>query len=413
MSFASVVHDRLQTGSFSALSQRNFRWYVLGQLVSFSGSWVQKVAQGWLVFSLTRSELFLGLVACASGLSTLLLAPFAGVLIDRVPRRRLIIMTQSMQMILAFVLAALTFTNTVQVWHIVVLAFLTGVTDAIDAPARQTFVLDMVGRDHLLSGITMNSLTNSVSRIFGPAVAGIALVEFGPAWCFLLNGISFMMVILGLLQMDMPAFRRKVSALSPIAELKEGLNFCYANRRIIALLLISLNTSIFLLNFATLMPAYADLVLHSPDQGYAHLSLAQGVGSVAAALVLSWLSHRFGRGWLLASTSIFLAMSVWGLSRTSDMTVAFILVGLAGLALILHYVSLNTLIQTQVPDEFRGRVLSLYTLTFFGIAPFGALALGLLAERIGTPDALAVYSILGVIISVLILLRFPLVLKLP
>lgn len=413
MSFATAVHDRLLTGSFSALSQRNFRWYVIGQLVSFSGSWVQKVAQGWLVFSLTRSELALGLVACASGLSTLLLAPFAGVLVDRVPRRRLIVMTQTMQMILAFILAALTFSETVQVWHIVVLAFLTGVTDAIDAPARQTFVLDMVGHDHLLSGITMNSLTNSVSRIFGPAVAGIALVEFGPAWCFFLNGISFMMVIIGLLQMDMPAFRRKVSALSPIAQLKEGLNFCYANRRIIALLLISLNTSIFLLNFATLMPAFADLVLHSPKQGYANLSIAQGVGSVAAALLMSWLHKRMGRGWLLASTSIFMALTVWLLSRTSDMPTAFILVGLAGLALILHYVSLNTLIQTQVPDEFRGRVLSLYTLTFFGIAPFGALALGLLAERVGTPDALAVYSILGVVLSVLILLRYPLIVKLP
>jgi MFS family permease len=400
MSIATVVHDRLLTGSFSALSQRNFRWYVVGQLVSFSGSWVQKVAQGWLVFSLTRSEMFLGLVACASGLSTLLLAPFAGVLVDRVPRRRLIVMTQTTQMMLAFILAALTFSETVQVWHIVVLAFLTGLTDAIDAPARQTFVLDMVGHDHLLSGITMNSLTNSVSRIFGPAVAGIALVEFGPAWCFFLNGLSFMMVIIGLLQMDMPTFRRKVSALSPIAELKEGLNFCYANRRIIALLLISLNTSIFLLNFATLMPAFADLVLHSPKQGYANLSIAQGVGSVAAALVM-------------ASTSIVMSLSVWMLSRTSDMIPAFILVGFAGLALILHYVSLNTLIQTQVPDEFRGRVLSLYTLTFFGIAPFGALALGLLAERVGTPDALAVYSIFGVIISILILLRFPLVLKLP
>ncbi len=405
---ASIIHSpsRTYSSAFSALSHSSFRLYFIGQLVSVSGTWMQTVAQGWLVFQLTRSELWLGIVACAAGLPSLLASPFAGVLVERLPRRNILIVTQTVQMLLAFTLAFLTFSNLVQVWHVVILAFILGITNAFDAPARQTFVKDMVGPDDLASGISLNSLIFNTARVFGPTAAGIALATVGAAWCFFLNGASFLAVIVSLILMTVPAAKRRVLRESPFHQLLDGLRFARRHDTIKPLLLLSAVISIFAVNVVTLLPAYAATVLNSPVRGYSILTTAQGIGAVCAGLIVFFVS-RFGRGRVISATFFLLCTCVLIISRMTAILPAAVFMGIYGFSLILTFVTMNTMIQTELPDEYRGRVLSMYTLTFFGLAPFGALALGQLATMIGTPDALALDGILNGVLGLAILARWP------
>jgi MFS family permease len=418
-----------QPGTMSALRYPHFRLYFIGQLISVSGTWMQTVAQGWLVFHLTQSELWLGVVACAAGLPALILSPFAGVLVDRFPRRNILILSQTVQMVLAFILALLTFANTVQVWHIVLLAFLLGVTNAIDAPARQAIIVDLVGKEDLPSGIALNAIMFNGSRIFGPVAAGLALTQVGPGWCFALNGASFLAVILMLFVIPAKPVPTNIQHVSPITRLREGLAFSRAHATIGPLLLLAAISSVFLTNVSTLLPAFADVVLHSPADGYAALTTAQGVGAVLAALLTAWAGTRLGRGRLVFAMMIFTPIATLLFAGTKTIPLAAFTAALVTFGLILGFVTVNTLIQTEVPDDFRGRVMSLYTLTFFGAAPFGALALGVLAgglgeanqlalsggpgtvavapvvRGIGTPEALGIYALIGGILSVYVILR--------
>jgi MFS family permease len=396
-----------QTGTFSALRYSNFRLYFGGQLVSISGSWMQTVALGWLVFHITQSELWLGIVACAGGLPSLLFSPFAGVWVDRTPRRTLLLLTQSGQMILAFALAYLTFTDMVQVWHVVALAFLTGITNAVDAPARQTFVRDMVGTECVSSGIALNSMTFNGARIIGPAVAGVVLAKFGPGWCFLLNGLSFLAVLFTLAIMDVQSETFSKSSSSQIRLLREGVSYSRKHEIIWPLLLLSTITCVFLVNLVTVLPAFADLVLHSPVDALSTLSTAQGIGAVLSALVMAWLSRRLGRGHVVVMTVMLMSASGFALSQTTVVPLAAILIAIFGFSMILFFITINTMLQSVVTDLFRGRVLSLYTLTFMGLSPFGALAMGILASAVGTPEALAIYAILNGVLSAWVLLRWP------
>ncbi len=400
-------NEGLQTSTLAALRYSNFRLYFIGQLVSLSGSWMQIIAQQWLVFQLTREELWLGIVACAAGLPSLLLSPFAGVIVDRMPRRRILLFTQTIQMILAFVLAALTFTNTIQVYHIVILAFLLGMTNAIDAPSRQTIIVDLVGRNDLSSGIALNSIMFNISRIVGPAVAGVVLTQVGPAWCFFLNGLSFLAVLAMLFIMQVKTNIPVAGGLSPIQRLKEGLRFSRHHTTIAPLLLLAVIGSFFTNNIGTLFPAYADVVLKSPTEGFAAISTAVGIGAVIAGVTMTTVGKLLGRGRLISAMVVFIMLVGLLLSQATTVPTAAFFAALFGLGLILQFVTTNTLIQTEVPDEFRGRVMSLYTLGFFGLAPFGALALGALANVIGNPAAIALYALIGGILSVSIVLRFP------
>lgn len=396
-----------QTGTFSALRYSNFRLYFSGQLISISGSWMQIVAQGWLVFHITQSELWLGIVACAGGLPSLLFSPFAGVWVDRMSRRTLLILTQGAQMILALALAYLTFANVVQVWHVVVLAFLTGITNAVDAPARQAFVRDMVGTECVSSGIALNSMTFNGARIVGPAIAGVVLAKFGPGWCFLLNGISFLAVLfmLGIMHVEGETFTK--SSASQLRLLREGVSYSRQHEIILPLLLLSTITCVFLVNLVTVLPAFADLVLRSPVDGLSLLSTAQGVGAVFAALLMAWLARKLGRGHVVVLTVIMMSASGLALSQTQAMSLAALFIAIFGFSMILFFITINTMLQSIVPDIFRGRVLSLYTLTFMGLSPFGALAMGFLASGAGTPQALAIYAILNGVLSAWVLLRWP------
>jgi MFS family permease len=316
-------------------------------------------------------------------------------------------------MLLAFILAALTFLGIVQVWHIVILAALLGIVTAIDAPARQTFVLEMVGRDDLPSGIALNSIIISSSRVLGPTAAGIALVQFGPAWCFLLNGLTFLAVMVSLWIMEVPYKIANSTQNAPWQQAIEGIRFARQHPILLPLLFLAANMGWFGIPIVSILPAFADVVLHSPKIGYATITAGQGLGSVIGGLILSRLADRYGRGRLIAVVLLLWTLAVISLARQVTIPAAVLMAGMSGFAMVTHMVNINTTLQAVVPDAFRGRVLSLYTLVFFGFSPFGALALGLLAQTIGITNAVALYGIGGGLIGGITLLRWPQVLRQP
>lgn len=391
-----------RVGTLDAFRSIDFRIYFAGQLISISGTWMQNLAQGYLVYQLTRSEAWLGVVACAAGLPILLMSPITGVLVDRFPRRQLLVFTQVCQMLFAFLLAFLTFSQQLQVWHIVGLALLLGLTNSVDVPARWTFVSEIVGKDLLRSGIALNSILNSGSRVLGPTVAGILLVRFGPAVCFLINGFSFLAVLFSLWWMQVPYANPTSANVKALDQLKEGFAFVRQHHLIRTLLLLSGIGGAFVVPLIQLMPAYADTVLNSPDEGYAALAVAQGLGSVIAAVVLGWLAVRFGYERIIPLGIVMAALVTVALAFQTVVLWACVAGFLVGFFMILQFVAINTTLQLAVPNEFRGRVLALYTLSFTGVSPFGALGLGLIASVIGTPLALMIYGILGGVLGMIV-----------
>ena len=401
-SAAQVVPSR----TFSALRHSNFRWYFGGQLISISGSWMQVLAQGWLVFQLTHSELALGVVAGAAGIPSIFLSPFAGVIVDRFSRRNLLILTQTLQMILAFILAALVFSDTVQVWHIVVLALLLGLTKIVDAPARQAFIKDMVGPEDMSSGITLSSIMVNGGRVVGPALAGVLLASLGAGWCFFVNGVTFLAVLVSLVVIHERFRVPGVGKGSPIQQMREGLVFSRHHETILPLLLLSAVGATFAVNTITLLPALADVVLHSPVDGLSLLSAMQGVGAIIAGLLLTPLVNRFGHGPVVSVMVMVWSWSMIMLASTSVMPLAAFYMGVFGFAFVLFFVNLNTMIQIVVPDGYRGRVMSLFTLTFLGLTPISALLIGALANVIGTPVTLALTGLINGSLALAILLRW-------
>lgn len=407
---ATIAQPR--TGTFSALRHTNFRLYFAGQFVAISGMWMQMIAQGWLVYDITGSELWLGIVAASAGLPSLVLSPFGGVVADRWPRRYLLMITSVIQMALALILAALVLLGTVQVWHVVVLAALGGITKSVDAPARQAFVKDMVGGDDLASGITLNSLMVNMARIVGPTLAGGMLATVGSGWCFLLAGLSYVAVLFSLRLMRV-AHTRRDNTVSPLAQLREGLVYSHRHPIIAPLLLLAAMTAALLVNTITLLPSFASNILHSPISGYSTLTTAQGVGAIVAGMLMATLTTRLGHGRVLGLMQAALVVSTLTLARTTTLPAAALMMGVYGFALVLIFVNTNTLLQTQVPDDFRGRVLSLFTLTFVGVAPVGALLMGGVADLVGTPTTITLYACLNGAAALAIFARWPQVWSVP
>ncbi len=397
----------VQESSLAALKHPAFRLYFAGQLVSVSGTWMQSVAQQIVVYDLTKSELALGLVACVQGLPVLFLMPFARVIVERFPRRQILVLTQSIMMVLAFILAALQFTNHLQVWHIVVLSVALGFTNAVDAPARQAFVVEMVGKEHLSSGIVLNSIMFNTARIVGPALGALAIQLVGPAWCFFLNGASFLAVIASLIVMvvaPLQSFKGRVLSLEPV---KEGFAFARSHPAIGPLILLSAVSSLFGSTFAVLIPVFADQVLGSKDLGTGALLTAQGIGAVIAGVVVAQINKYGWRGKMVVLVSILAPIAEIGLALTGSFYSALPVIALAGFFFIGQGILMNTLIQTHVPDEFRARVLSFYTLTFFGLSPFGSLAIGVAGQVMSAVPALLLFGVLCLVGLGLIVGRAP------
>lgn len=383
---------RIET--FRALQHRNFRLYLFGQLVSLAGTWMQIVAQGWLVYQLSGSEAMLGLVGFASAIPALIVTPWAGVVVDQVRKRDVIIATQTSAMLLALVLALLTFTGAVEVWHIIVLSALLGVINAFDGPARQAFVVEMVGSQDLPNAIALNSMTFNAARVVGPAFGGILLATVGATWCFTFNGLSFLAVIVSLLMMQLSNTRATGNRRSPWQQLKSGLHYVGGEPELRALLLLSLSFSTFGIAYSTVLPSFVDRILHGGAAGFGMLTAASGVGAVTGALLVATFGDRGRRGqWLFAAAMSFpIVLALFAFNH--NFTIALALAVLLGVGFMLQFTLINTLLQTRVANEMRGRVMSLYTLTFFGFTPFGNLALGALSEAIGMSLAITLFAVL-------------------
>jgi len=372
-----------------AFRHRNYKLFFGGQLISLTGTWMQSVAESWLVYRLTGSSALLGVAAFASQIPVFLFATIGGTVADRSNRHRIIVMTQSASMVLPFILSVLTFTGVVRVWHVFALAACLGVVNAFDIPARQAFIVEMVGREDLMNAIALNSSMVNGARVVGPAIAGLLVGVVGEAWCFLLNSISYLAVIAGLLMMRVPSNPREPAAASPFRDTIDGFRFVADTAPVRALLILLGIVSLAGMPYSVLMPIFADQILHGGPEGLGLLMGMSGFGALCGALSLAVRKGVYGLGrWVAASAMAFgLALVLFSTSRTFWLS-ALLLVPV-GFSIMVEMASSNTLIQAMVPDRLRGRVMAVYSMMFMGMAPFGALLAGWIAERYGAPETVA------------------------
>ena len=389
-----------------ALEHRNFQLFFGGQLISLIGTWMQNVAQAWLVYKLTGSSLLLGSVGFASQFPVFLAAPLGGMVADRYNRHRVVIATQTASMILAFVLAGLTIAQRITIPEIFILAAMLGIVNAFDIPGRQAFLVEMVGKEHLINAIALNSSMFNGARIIGPAIAGILVARIGEGWCFFANAVSYIAVIIGLLMMRVQP-RTHLPAGPALAHVIEGFRFVKNTAPITALLLLLGLVSLVAMPYTVLMPIFADRILHVGARGLGILMGATGVGALLGALTLATRTGVYGLGrWITFSCAGFAVFLVaFALSRIFWLSTVLLVP--VGFCMMLQMSSSNTLIQAMVPDHLRGRVMSVYSMMFMGMAPFGALLGGLVADRMGAPLAVIMGAIAGLGGAIIFGLRLP------
>ncbi len=392
---------------FSALKVKSFRVYWFGMLVSLIGTWVQAVAQSWLVFQLTNSAFLLGVVGFLSSIPVFLLSLFGGVLADRMNKRNILIATQSAFMFLAFLLAVLTQWKLITPFQIMLIAALNGVVMAFDAPSRQAVIVELVGREHLFNAIALNSVAFNSSRIIGPALAGVLVATIGMSGCFYLNGISFLAVIIALFLIRVGNNRKNERNDKALKDLKNGLIFIKNNRLILILIVMTGVMSLFGISYVILMPIFANDVLKVGIQGLGVLMSAAGFGALIGALLLARLGDFNYKGkFLVISTMVFsFSLILFSLSKLYLLSLLALI--FMGGSSVTATAIINTLLQTKVPDAFRGRVMSAFMLTFAGIMPFGNLIAGSLAQGLGVSFALLIGGILCTLFFVAINLRYP------
>ena len=393
--------------TFAALKHRNYRLWFWGQMISLFGTWMQTTALGFLIYQLTHSSAYLGYVGFASGVPSWLFMMYGGVVADRVSRRKLLIITQSVMMILAFVLATLVFTDTVQAWHILVLAFGLGLANAFDAPARQAFVSEMVNREDLTNAVALNATMFNTALIIGPAIAGIIYAAFGPGWCFAVNGISFIAVIIALASMHFLPRTETSQHSSALAALKEGINYIRHQPIILALIGLVATTSLFGMSLGTLLPAWSVKILHGNAATNGLLFSARGVGSLFGALTIATFggSHVPGKFITIGSISFPIFIALFAITYWLPLSLLFMV--FVGIAMIFVANLSNATIQSIVPDSLRGRVMGVYTTIFMGSMPLGALLLGTIAEHAGEAEAALLSSAAAFCIAGLVWILIP------
>jgi MFS family permease len=373
-----------------ALAHRNFRLFFIGQGISLVGTWLQNVGEGWLILTLTNSPFYVGLTSALSSLGVLLFSLYAGVIADRVDKRRVIVFMQIAFMLEALTVSVLVWTHVVQVWQVLVLATILGVASAFDIPMRQAFLVEMVGKDDLMNAIALNSSLFNGARVIGPAIAGVLIGALGIAWCYFLNSVSYIAVIAGLLMMRLPANLRPAKTVSAWSGFREVLAFLRTSRTLRVLMLQTAVLSVFGFPYITMMPVFARDVLHRGATGYGALTSSIGIGAVIGALGVALMSARIrrrGRLMLAGGTLFGIALILFSASRA--LALAMVLLALAGCAMIVNNSITNTLLQTSAPDHLRGRIMGFYSFVFVGMAPFGAFLFGVVAEHTGAPVTIA------------------------
>jgi MFS family permease len=374
-----------------ALRSPNYRLFFAGQTVSLIGTWMTRLATSWLVYRLTGSAVLLGIVSFCSQIPMFFLAPISGVWIDRWDRRRTLVATQVLSMLQSFALAALTLGGLIRIWHLVALSLVQGIVNAIDMPARQAFVIEMVERrEDLSNAIALNSSMVNATRLIGPAVAGIVIAAIGEGWCFMTDGISYIAVIASLLAMSLRPAETHAARSPALAQLAEGWRYVVRSRPIRALLLLLALISLVGMPYTVLMPVFAAQILHGGANTLGFLTGASGVGALIAALLLAMRKTVAGLGiWIASSAAIFgAALVAFAFSRS--LMLSLLILPFAGFGMMEEMAATNTILQTIVEDDKRGRVMAYYAMAFQGIAPFGSLLAGVLADRIGPSDTLAI-----------------------
>ncbi len=418
------------SSTFRALRHRNYRLFFIGQLISLIGTWMQNMARQWLVFRLTGSGEMMGMVSLVGALPVLLLSLWGGSLADRFSRRSIVLVAQMVMMVQAFILAALTWTNLVQVWHVMGLAILLGAANAVDLPARQAFVVDMVeGKEDLTSAIGLNSSIFNAGRALGPVVAGMAVATTGEAGAFFINGVTFIAVIIGLLLMRLPRSPHPVHRPEVGSHMIEGVRYVWGHQSVMVLMSLVAVSAFLSMPYNTLLPIFAKNVLNPSAQPllelmctgerslfncqqpdaltYGVLMFATGVGAVIGALFVASLPATARRGrWLTLGNLLFPALLV-AMAWSRSFWLTLVLMAGIGISFVIQNALANTLIQITVPDELRGRVMSLYALTFQGMMRFGGLQAGALADRFGAPLVLGVEAAFCLMYGVFVAIRYP------
>jgi predicted MFS family arabinose efflux permease len=379
-----------------ALNHRNFRRFFIGQAVSLVGTWMQSVAQSWLVLQLTDSAFKLGLIGTLQFAPVLAFAVLAGALADRLPKRRLILGTQTLLATQALALAALVWSGHVRFWHVGLLALVLGFANALDMPARQSFVADLVVKADVVSAVALNSAAFNAARIVGPAVAGLLIARVGVAPAFLLNGLSFLVVIGALLATNVEGRSRRAAPTTIFEEIREGLAYARHTPRIRFILSVLLVVSLCVFNFSVLVPLLARNVLHQGAAGFGFLMAAIGVGAVAGALTLGMLGRR-PRLRVIVGAGALACAAFLGVAFVRDFGVALAVLFVVGFAAIITAAGCNTTLQVSAPDALRGRVMSLYILIFSGSFPVGAFLMGAISERWGVSTAFFVGGATGLL----------------
>lgn len=367
---------------------------------------MQNVAQAWLVYRMTGSSLLLGSIGFASQIPVFIAAPIGGTIADRYNRHKLVIATQVSSMILALILAVLTLTQTIQIWHIFVLSAMLGFVNGIDIPARQSFMVEMVGKEDLMNAIALNSSMFNGARIVGPAVAGVMVAAIGEGWCFFANGISYIAVLTGLFMMHVTPHQVTTKS-SPTQHIIEGFRFVRTATPIRDMLMLLGIVSLVAMPYAVLMPIFADRILHGGARGLGILMGATGVGALLAALSLAARSGLRGLGRLIGYAAFGFGLSLIAFSFSRNFWLSVLLLIPVGFGMMLETTTSNTLIQAMVPDELRGRVMAVYTMMFMGMAPLGSLFAGAMADRIGAPLTLSIGGAICMAAAVVFLMRLP------
>lgn len=391
--------QKIIKNNFHALAHKNFRYFWLGQCVSLIGTWMQNVGQSWLVLSLTNSPFLLGLLGAIQFLPITLFSLFAGAIIDKTSKKKILLITQSVSMILAFILALLVFTNNVKYSYILILALILGVVNTIDMPTRQSFTIEIAGKEDLMNAIALNSAVFNLARILGPSIGALLMAYFGAGWCFLLNGISFIAVLYGLFNINIENHfvRKNNPNKNIIKEIKDGLKYIIDNPVLLQTILMVLIVGIFVFNYNILIPVFAKSTLHGGEKTYGNLMAALGIGSLCGAMTVSVKSKAGPKSKTMFISSIMISVMFILISFTSNYYVSIILIVLAGIFNIAFSTTANSTLQMKSKDEYRGRVMSVYSLVFAGATPIGNLFVGGMADKTGGQNT---FKICGIIIII-------------
>ncbi len=374
--------------SLPAFKSRNYTLYFIGQLISMIGTWLQIVAEGWLIFQLSHSAYYVGLSAAASTVPSLFLSLIGGVIVDRFPKKKIIILTQACAMVLAFTLGILTITNHITVWHIIFLAFLLGIVNAVDIPARQAYVAELVDDKQLLSSaIALNSTIFNSARVIGPTIAGLLIAAFGLGIAFIINGVSYIAVIIALLFIKTRSLPPKIHQ-KPLTAIREGLRYAFSHPTIKSLLISTAVISVFGWSYSTLMPVIASTIFHLNATGLGYLYAATGVGALLATIIISAYSHKVNPYIFIVGGNLLFGIGLILFTFTTNIYLAYLFLFIVGLGLVGLFATVTTTIQHAVSDHMRGRVTSIYALFFMGFSPLGNFEIGYVADKWGTEIAI-------------------------